>query len=618
MRYPFRRMPAKHQERRSPARRQGSGARRDAAPPPRRAPTDVAELVTLVAVAGWLALFPMLSITSFGDPITAPKQVGLLLVAGAALGAAPWMGLRLPASRVAALALAALAVLSVISWALGVDPRASVLGWYGFRFGLLTFLCIYVLFFAALELAARGRTPHLLAAGLAGLLLVVLFGFFQETKASSYFRLLTAGGRANGGVGSANDFAAYCIIAIAFFPLLAARTSGRRQLLALGVGAGVATFGVTISGSRAGIVTLGGALVLAAAMLAWTQPRNVAVRWAAALGAGAVIAFGLTFVSGWGEQLLSRFTAEAAPLEDAPQNELLFSGAYRLDFWKGAVGTIRSEPLLGEGPDNLSLVFGEHRPAHAAGLEDSYTRNVASAHNLLLDTAIRFGLPALMALIAFIAAVVIPALRRLRARPVEGPFLLAGLAGYGVMVMLNPESLAGTATAWIVLALLATPGRRIALTGRWRPAAAVPAFAAAFALAVLAGVIVTAERAEALGNGHYRRKEYPEALHDYARAADRLPLERQYAFREFLAATAIASNDATDANLRRAIASGDSLLDDFEPRAAELLTIARLRYLLDPADPEVDRLIARGRALQPHSAKWQAVFDGVKKGDRTE
>lgn len=559
-------------------------------------------LCIYVATAPWLYIAALL------DAQSAPKQALLVVVAASLLPLIVWRTIPRIANPVTCAGLAAIVFGLLVSYAFAEDHRLSLLGWYGHRFGLLSMLALVVLFVAT----ASGTTPaqrmKIQAAGLAGVGLTAAVVALQYSRAADVFVEMMVGGLPNGGVGNSNDLAAFALLAVAFIPAL---PKTRRSPLLLTLYVAVLTALVIHSASRAGAALLVLTIALVASLVAIRRvPRTRGVE--IGLAGGLLVGVAFSTATGATGILLGRATAKGVNLEGTgPVSELAVSGSIRLDAWRAATSAVREQPL-GFGPQGLPLVVGRYRPRDSAELEDRASMQLASAHNVVLDYALGGGLLAAVGLVVVAGSVTVPVLFRARTAAEGDLFLVAGVAGYASMAMLNPESLGASGVAWVMMGCLsrgrAGPEHSVPLRLASRSLVIAPVGAAVLAILLLAAEV----RAEAAAS-QYAQQQYRDSARSWADAARLMPIERRYRSGELLARTGVAVQTGSTADVQAAQRTARDLDTAFVPTAAELLLDARLSYILDPSDPEVDRLLARASETQPRSAYWEALIEDVKR-----
>ena len=425
-------------------------AERRGAPAPPRATPPPAPL----GVPGWCvlaagALLPVLYVPVLGSPFWAPKVAllltitlpGLLLLARAAVR-----------RDAASLAAVAFLLACCFSAARADDPLASVTGLHDADGGLLFVAgCVgaWALACAASDTARRWLPAALLAG--AGVTAVV--AWLQMTIGLPGDALAPwRGARAAALQGNpvfvgALASAALCL-AVAWAPM-------RSRWWACGGAVALFAGAVQLSGSRAALIPVVGALVWA-----W---------WRHGMRTVAVVAVAL--VIGTGGAALVASTDDAATARSAAASSDLST---RLDIWQVGGEAFLDAPLVGAGPGRFRAVAS---PRWTLELAQAHGPDVLllDAHNVVVEYLVTVGL--LGTLLG--AAWIVLALRR-----VHGP-MLGFAAALAVSWLLQPQGLD------------TTPLLLIAVGAAWVPAqpderARVPdsqVWRAALALALLPGLV---------------------------------------------------------------------------------------------------------------------------------
>lgn len=542
-----------------------------------------------------LAVAPAVFAPALYDDFTLAKQAALLLAAGLTLAGLAAGGNLLPRDRLVRLCLLGWLGALVLALAGGIDPRGSLLGTYQYRQGFLTQTAYAVLFLGAVQLAPGGRLPRWAhAAGIAGLAAAVLYTAVQALGADPVHWWIDTGARAIGTIGNANELASYAVIGLAFGGGVAG-LRGHRGWAGLTALVAAVTFVVFASESRSGLAALAVTLALILALSAAARLPRRAVAWrTAAIAAGAALGALLSMVTGSLQGAAERVQAAPATADA--------SNSTRFELWRGTAAVIRESPVTGFGPDGLYLAFPRYRPV-LHGAFDDYDLVAQSSHNILLDTAANYGLLGVVALGALVAVASGAGLRSLRrSSDPATPFVLAALAGYGALTLVNPVSLAPQAIAFVLLGTLAarreprTAAVERTLPARLRVGLAAPAATLLVGVAILLPVAdYTANRGwEAFARGDFR-----EGARLYGRAAAITPSERSYRSDEARAWLAAGTRGDDDA-VRRARATLAEFDRDFGLAAGEAIDLATALIGLDAPPEQVEAVVARALRLNPH------------------
>lgn len=566
-------------------------------------------------IATALALVPAAFIPQLYDDFTLIKQAGLAVAAALTLAGLVLAGFPMPAARPARIALGVWLFLVVVSEWLALDPRGSVLGVYQYRQGLVTQLSYVVLFLGGAHLRAIGSRfaeRALLIGGLAVLGYTVVQGLGLDpvdwwTDTSE---------RAIGTIGNANELAAFAVVALAALPV-AFELRGRTGPIVAAAITGSVCFVALQAESRSGL----GALVLFVLLVpvAWWVAKNpwrtLARPGAAVLAgfaAGTVCAFAIGSLGGTAGRVQGGVAGTDA------------GGSTRLALWEGTLAVIRAEPLHGAGPDGLFLAFPVHRPADLGGAYESYDLVAQSSHNLVLDTAANYGIPALAAFAALVVLASTNSVRQARRHaadaPSTAPWAWAALAAYGALTLLNPISLAAHAAFFVVLGGFAAEGRRLP-SGRFalapvalRAALVAPAVIAAFFLATR---MVMADYRANQAWDNYAAKKFDAAAADYSEANALMPLERRYAT-DYARSLLAAGVDGPPGRLRDAEEAFTELQTDFGFTSGDAIGLATARIGLHADASRIAPVIDEALRLNPHgvsmAAYTQVLRDAVVRG----
>jgi O-antigen ligase len=306
--------------------------------------------------------------------------------------------------------LAALAVATVVA----LDPLLAVVGHPRRHLGLVGWAVAFLAFAAGSGLAEDGARR---VVGWAAVAAGVVTGVATVADLAGWdpAGVVFAGGRIGGLLGQPVYLGAVSVllgpVAVGLASDLAAYTPRsrriRRQIAVALLGA--AGFAVAALGTGTRGAWLG---ILVAVVVAWPHLRGLVPgrRWVAVVGAAVLAALVVAGPVG------SRAAAALDP-DDA-------GGRGRLDEWAVAAAVIAERPLTGAGPEGYRIAA----PAHVDG---DYTRRhgrdelIDRAHSAPLDVAASAGIPAAVAYVALVGAVVVRCVRT--SRRARDP-LLAGMA----------------------------------------------------------------------------------------------------------------------------------------------------------------------------------------------
>jgi hypothetical protein len=175
-----------------------------------------------------------------------------------------------------------------------------------------------------------------------------------------------------------------------------------------------------------------------------------------------------------------------------------------------------------------------------------------SSHNWLLDTAANTGLVGLSALLLLLGAAAVRSLRAENRGGSEGvPYIWMAMAAYCALTLLNPLSLAAHTTFFVLLGMLIGRADRgypePAPMSIRLPARLAVAAPGALVLATLAILLPVADLRAEGGWQAYARGDFAAAAARYGRAAELLPIVRDYRVREaraYLSAGAMGDREA--------------------------------------------------------------------------
>ncbi|MFH1024072.1 MAG: O-antigen ligase family protein [Planctomycetota bacterium] len=461
-------------------------------------PLEKAAAGVIVALA---IVVPIANLPAFFPSPNALKWTIFLLGAAVAAGlfgleafSAP-AGLRRPRAWAP---LAAFLGWSLLSSFQAMSVEAAVLALWRTLAGVTIFLLALSLF----RDAAAWR--RLLGAVFIAVIAVSLHGFWQFSHAGDY---LPAGGGVYSTFGNAN-FAAEFLAATTAIALAVAlslgnspgtESPGKTLFPVLGIIAAAAGFLCLLATyTRGGWIGFAAGVALLAALILWRRfPARGLVIALVALG---LLATAYAFVLDPMRQAAapagvpSAFAGRIFSITDTKFN----SNRVRLLTWQGTLRMTAKEPFFGVGPGNFERAYPPYRPDAERKITGANTV-MNAAHNDYLQTASETGIPGLILLLAFIAAVVAGAIRAL-ARPESSPedkCLLAGLlAGLGTflthaVVSFPLENPASSLLFWLILAgLTALSGNAVPLT-LGRPAAVAGMVGAGLGTLAAAGLGVS-------------------------------------------------------------------------------------------------------------------------------
>jgi hypothetical protein len=249
------------------------------------------------------------------------------------------------------------------------------------------------------RLGATGFKPFaiaILCAGAGGAFIAILQVFAREHIDNTLVAYSTFPGRAAGNIGQPNQLADTLLWGLAaLVPLVVGRAAPSRQrplALALPIALAVLlTFGIILSGSRTGLLSIG--LLALWGLLDRGLPRGVR----GGLGSLPILAGALWLALSWWN---------AAHKIDGSFVRGSDISAYRFDVWREALVLVQQQPWLGTGWGQFNLAW-TLTPFHARGMGV-----LDNAHDLPLQLAVEMGVPAAALVFGLLLMAAWTALRR--------------------------------------------------------------------------------------------------------------------------------------------------------------------------------------------------------------
>lgn len=325
---------------------------------------------------------------------------GLALAPDLVTVAWPMVRLSLPAKL-----FGAFLTLTLVSMLVSIEPLQSLVGSYPEYQGVLALIAYLVVASGALALLAddaEGFFTSLGRALVATVLAVCFLAVLQRIGLDPiHYRWGVNLPRARSTLGNASNLGLYLVLAM---PTLVERIRRERVRVWRYAAAGSVVLGVVVlvwTSSR------GAWLGLAAAATAWLVLE--AVRWSPRIRvrvAVAALGVAIIFVAAVGLAAPDVFARVASSADLSGGSE-----RWRLSVWDSSMRAAFDRPVLGWGPNSLRFVYPLYRNADLA--EDaSDAQIVADAHNVFVNTAVERGLPASIALAAWLGALLLAAWRR--------------------------------------------------------------------------------------------------------------------------------------------------------------------------------------------------------------
>jgi Lipid A core - O-antigen ligase and related enzymes len=484
----------------------------------------IAALIPIVIAPGFLFYFDV-----------TPKVVILLLGVAAAL---PWLAARRELRWLYSL-LSLQAASLILSTASSGRPGLSVFGSTWRRFGLITQLALLLFTaLAASDLAGgRNRLRLYLRAATAAAIPISLYGIAQyfgwdawiPKQAYHVGEGIWTIVRPPSTLGYVSYFANYLVFAV-FLGIALYGIEERGWWKGAGAAAAVlAGFAIVLSGTRAAIL----ALLLGAAYL-WFWFGMRIRRRGIALGAGAIAAIALFFLSPAGLMLRSRTRWY---VEDV-------RGGARLLLWRDSLTLASRHWLAGSGPETFSSEFPHVQSAALSRAYPDFYHE--SAHNIFLDALTAQGVPGLLALLGFtgLGFYAVRAARKTKPAPagILSACLIAGVVTHQFTVFTVPTALYFYLTVAMLVSLDCTADP---LARGIRPPAMAFAMVSV-ALAIFAIRLLVADRILVHVKRSLEAGETIEAARAYQRAGN-WGLRADLWYSREMAAAAVKTPDAVSA-----------------------------------------------------------------------
>jgi len=270
------------------------------------------------------------------------------------------------------------------------------------------------------------------------------FGLYPEGM-NYYDGFVLYAGRFLGTIGNVDLLCAVLCIAIPAFWTAILRLSGRSRLFLL-VPLALSLAALLGSKVEAGIVGIFGGALLTVPVV-WPEGRQ---RKVLGVLSGILILLGLAGIYFFGDHLPG-FLREAYGLLHGQVEDSFGSG--RIYIWRNVLPLIPERPLLGGGPETLSLrseILFERYHEQLGLLLQSYAD---TAHNEYLNVMVELGIPAF---VFYFGALLLAARFWVKTAP-ESPAAAicgAGVMGYCVQAFFSMSSVVSAPFFWLALALL--------------------------------------------------------------------------------------------------------------------------------------------------------------------
>ncbi len=440
------------------------------------------------------AAVPLVVVKGIGHPFLTPKELLFRLALAAALPALAYVisvrGLRQP-DFLGWTVLALLAILT-LSTIFSVDPAISFWGYAERLTGLITVFLVALFglgLFVLFRAPGRARIFLIFWGALWGIILTL--SYYERLFTGPWAQFHSEFGRVISTIGNPIFFAAAVMAAVPPLAVAALGFRGRvkRYLIAaLILGAGILTIVFTETrGAYLGV--LAGAAVAAMALCFWSPNRKVkALTFALPILALATLG-GLYFVRDSTFAHSNRITSRIVSIFNTADP----SQIQRFQLWRLGLRAIGERPILGWGLENFDIALDRlYDPGFTRyGVANSNSDRV---HNSYLDFGVAGGIPALLAFVAFFAALASKSLKLRRQGALsnaQAALALAAVAAYAVQSLTGFETLVSLVGLAVGAALLASLASNNIETKKIQvPAGLATVVAGAFSLALIfTGVI---------------------------------------------------------------------------------------------------------------------------------
>lgn len=386
-----------------------------------------------------------------------------LVIAAAAIWAFSFIrhGTRLRRTRADWLMIALL-VWAVIATALSEQPATSFLGKYRRYDGLTTFAAYALVYFLSVQSFLTpdhrrklARTICLGAGVVAAYGVTQYLGFDPTPRSSVPFESRQAFST----MGNPNLLAGYLIfplalgVALALSESLTSRRAVYWSLVLVVAAAWITSF------TRG--AWIGGLVALAFVVIAFVRGR-LRPTWVDAGFAVAGAALGAAIVahSSSSQNPITNLMTRALSTFQFREGSAL----QRYEIWRGALASVRANPVFGHGPDTFRLVFKRFGPREYVA--DAGWGNIAdNAHNYALQIASGLGIPGTLLLYGFLFYSLWLSARSAfsRLRPPQALVLAgfwAAVVGYVIHLVFGISVVGSSVLLWMSLGVLLGPSSR--------------------------------------------------------------------------------------------------------------------------------------------------------------
>jgi O-antigen ligase len=402
------------------------------------------------AVVAPAAVVPLIFTTRYNDVFYPPKVIALWVVLLVAVWAVVLTSPRPPRwVRSVDVAVAAFTAWHGLALAVSTDRHQSLFGERLQHQGVLT-LVLYVCFFYLARVCVTSTQAlwRLLHAVVAGAVVVAGYALAQRVGIDPVWHGELPAGRVFSTIGQPNALAAYFVLALPAAVVLAWRA--RRVVARAGFGAAAVAMlaALAFTQSRGGYLALGVVLPILALGLWRERAARATAKTGLAVAAALLIAVAVLWPAAsaaWHRAL----TTSQATGDLSIRNHV--------ETWRVAGRIVRDHPLVGTGPETFPDQFPRYSrlvlPADRVAFFDQF--RVESPHNRYLAAAVDAGVPALLAYLAFLAAVGVVLVQAIRGSDdAEARLALlavaAAVAGHVVTDGFMSAEITGSWLSWVL------------------------------------------------------------------------------------------------------------------------------------------------------------------------
>lgn len=332
-------------------------------------------------------------------------------------------------------------ILNLASTLFSLDWVNSVIGLYGRYTGSIIFIISWVVLLVLMWTVLGGGTDPstekkntLLRVLAFDAIVISVLGVLQ------YFDFAYYGGTTPGVrpiipsfIGNQNFYAMFLIGVLPVLPILWTKAKTNLGKIYYAAAGFLSLWAIALSGSRGALVGLAATFGV---MLFFTVLRKYSRVY---------IWFSLALIALFALFYVGFFANTRVDSLEGPSKVASYTQETRFALWNNTTQIIAKYPLLGTGPSNFFIAFGQMGDSVFAGNE-----RFDDAHNLFLNIASMSGLPALAVFLVICAFVAWKAFKMTWQKDVYAWWALAALVGILVSTCFNPVCI----PVWVLLALI--------------------------------------------------------------------------------------------------------------------------------------------------------------------